>query len=178
MYTTSDLQSSLTFMLCSLYPVYLRWITKIMEYFTLWSYSNTKIKQFKNEYCAHLLDAYKIKFYNYPKLVFWRILTNPSYKLCFYHYQKLQHRTPFTTALGDVKKSLQGSGVNWLSSVRSRLPLVTQCRLDTKHNKASLSFRCNLATEQKWQPPCGEAAWEQFGLYDGLVSILQNTNFG
>ena len=37
---------------------------------------------------------------------FIRILTNSSYKLCFYRSWKLHHRTPFTTALCDVKKVL------------------------------------------------------------------------
>ena len=44
--------------------------------------------------------------------------------------------------------------------------------------KFSLSFRCIVASEQNGSPLCGEAAWEQFGLYKELVSILQNTNFG
>ena len=41
-----------------------------------------------------------------PLRYFIRILTNSSYKLCFYHSWKLHHRTPFTTALRDVKKVL------------------------------------------------------------------------
>ena len=114
----------------------------------------------------------------YPKLVFWKILTSLSYNLSFYPQSKPNHRTQFTTALRDVKEAFrrgQGSADSPRSDrghPRSREPL------DTSHNKQITSFRCNLASEQKWQPPCGEAAWEQFVLYERLVSIFQNTNFG
>ena len=34
----------------------------------------------QKQYYIVIYNKYKIKFYNYPKLVFWRILTNSSYK--------------------------------------------------------------------------------------------------
>ena len=94
------------------------------------------------------------------------------------HYQKPNHITQFTTALRDVKEAFRRGQGSTDSPRSDRGSPWSRVPLDTKHNKASLSFRCNLASEQKWQPPCGEAAWEQFGLFERLVSILQNTNFG
>ena len=89
---------------------------------------------------------FNIKFYNYPKLVFWRILTNLSYNLSFYLYQKPNHRTQFTTALRDVKEAFRRGQGSTDSPRSDRDSPWSRVPLDTKHNKYSLSFRCKGAT--------------------------------
>ena len=79
--------------------------------------------------------------YRIATIYFIWILTNSSYKLCFYRLWKFNHRTPFTTALCDVKKVLARGQ---RATVRSRLPLSTKRRLDTTQTKHHSPILCRL----------------------------------
>ena len=103
--------------------------------------------------CFKPKNTFKIKFYNYPKFVFWRILTNSSYKLCFYRLWKLHHRTPFATALRDVKKVLaRGQRVTDCPRYDRGSPCPRSAAWIPQQTNPH-SFACKVASEQKWQPP-------------------------
>ena len=79
---------------------------------------------------------------------FIQILTNSSYKLCFYRLWKLIHRTPFTTALRDVKKVLARGQLIVLGPIEA--PPVHEVPLGYHNNKCQSNFLCrhiHIATE-------------------------------